>query len=1096
MEAVTVRQLPTKNLRVRLTGMTEDQHMNSDPINPHELCMIDAGVRNLSSLRLASSLHTLNLHCNQISTIDGLTGLQHLQHLDLSSNQIARIEGLEALTGLRTLNLSCNKIKVVTGLGSLRSMKRLNLSYNIITDLRGLVALHGSQSSLTHLELQGNQLDSVDHIVECVSGLEHLIELVLAQDAEDNPVCRQPGYRMAMLHSLPRLQVLDGINRQGQRITTDNVLADIPGLDQYLEYLLSSDSTTGNAQEPAVNLVTPRIDQMLDRFRQRAVMSSGTTTTTTTTDTDTRHGVNITMMRQGGRRVGATDHEKRLEQLEKQLADIMTRRPEPRSDVSHGAPTSPRGHRDDETTNRQRSHRSRKPKRDTDQTDESDGDSRGSSMGAAIKQRAKGAKAPNVRQTRASEGRRQKLESQQLIRYTAQTMTESIVIFQLQSVCCWSVERTRPQQQAKSVISTSTGSPPSGSEVRGHPRRAQRVVQTTAEQDADKLALMQELDSERERRWKAEQAAIRLADHIKELQAKTNEERELQDVAILASTRLKQALMNEKESRIRLEGHMEECQAKLDDLTSKLAASQKAEEEQRRALRAMETTSAKMETERLNQHAHEVKKTQEYQMRAAAMGREVDLVKAQCKQQEGKIQQLQELLAGREQEHRQQLNDLYRLDSKELKDVISNEISKEQSRHEQEHRLYKERIDALTRQYSELEDEFRLALQMEAHRFHELQDAFERVSHESSAAKQALGAMTDKEKRSSTIVAELTAMVKEQKGRISELSKSKHETVATSKERIQTLESKLEEARRTQLQYEALRQEKSRLTAQLVAQESVIEGLKAERKLWSQELAQQGSSLAQDRGRLEARIEALMAEADSLRKQSERDNDALKIKTKMLDDQTDTIRKLKEGLVERDGEIKQAREESLSHQRRLEEQLASEQSVNQDTMEEVERLRERKEELKGQVAELGAELEDSRRAYRSLDNKWKEKGDLIGQLETQVRQVKQNFDTKETKLKEERDKAVQAEKAAVERLHRADDAFAKQLEAVKRHHEGERDEMNLERQKEIDAANQRVIEVENEMRLLLSETETQKRVMEDKLKRLTSAFSDLTQGLT
>ena len=30
---------------------------------------------------------------------------------------------------------------------------------------------------------------------------------------------------------------------------------------------------------------------------------------------------------------------------------------------------------------------------------------------------------------------------------------------------------------------------------------------------------MQELDVERERRWKAEQAAIRLADHIKDLQA-------------------------------------------------------------------------------------------------------------------------------------------------------------------------------------------------------------------------------------------------------------------------------------------------------------------------------------------------------------------------------------------------------------------------------------------------------------------------------------------------------------------------------------------------------------------------------------------------
>lgn len=55
-----------------------------------------------------------------------------------------------------------------------------------------------------------------------------------------------------------------------------------------------------------------------------------------------------------------------------------------------------------------------------------------------------------------------------------------------------------------------------------------------------------------------------------------------------------------------------------------------------------------------------------------------------------------------------------------------------------------------------------------------------------------------------------------------------------------------------------------------------------------------GASLAQDRGRLEARIEVLLAELESQKKQNERDNDALRIKAKIVDDQTETIRKLKE----------------------------------------------------------------------------------------------------------------------------------------------------------------------------------------------------------
>lgn len=55
-----------------------------------------------------------------------------------------------------------------------------------------------------------------------------------------------------------------------------------------------------------------------------------------------------------------------------------------------------------------------------------------------------------------------------------------------------------------------------------------------------------------------------------------------------------------------------------------------------------------------------------------------------------------------------------------------------------------------------------------------------------------------------------------------------------------------------------------------------------------------GASLAQDRGRLEARIEVLSTELETQKKQSEKDYDALKIKSKIMDDQTESIRKLKE----------------------------------------------------------------------------------------------------------------------------------------------------------------------------------------------------------
>lgn len=69
----------------------------------------------LSDVPLSPTITSLNLHCNHIPRIEGLTSAWHLQHLDLSSNCISQIEGLGSLTSLRTLNLSCNLITKVEG---------------------------------------------------------------------------------------------------------------------------------------------------------------------------------------------------------------------------------------------------------------------------------------------------------------------------------------------------------------------------------------------------------------------------------------------------------------------------------------------------------------------------------------------------------------------------------------------------------------------------------------------------------------------------------------------------------------------------------------------------------------------------------------------------------------------------------------------------------------------------------------------------------------------------------------------------------------------------------------------------------------------
>ncbi|KAK3086558.1 hypothetical protein FSP39_020173 [Pinctada imbricata] len=519
---------------------------------------------------------------------------------------------------------------------------------------------------------------------------------------------------------------------------------------------------------------------------------------------------------------------------------------------------------------------------------------------------------------------------------------------------------------------------------------------------------------------------------------------QLKDTALEATNRLKQALMNEREAKLRLQDDVERLKEHMKELNRQLGVVKDSEESYKRSLRSMEEVTAKMERDGIQQQTHEASKI----VLPVTLWHNFFVIFAS----------------------REELKNRYSLDSKELKEVLDEHAQKKDREYRLEMKAQQERIETLTKQYTELEDEFRMALQIEANRFRELEVAYEKLVDENKQSKQSLLAAHGKDEETTSIVTELTALVKEQKGRISELSKSKSEQSLEYRERIQTLEAHVEEAKKRMLQMELLKQDKTKLLAQVEAQESVISGLKAERKLWGQELAQQGASLAQDRGRLESKIEAQTSEITTLKKNFE-------------------------ALVDRDEEIKKAREESLKIQKNLEEQLNEERANIQDNQETIEHLRERKQELKQQLSDITAELDDSKKAHGILNNKWKEKSHLIGQLETQVQEMKENWEGKERKLTEERNKAVEAANIAIEKLRNIDDAFRSQLETKEQKHQEEMGMLERDKQLEVDQANRRVYEVEEEMRELLKENEANKRTMEDKVKRLTQAMADIQSDL-
>ncbi|XP_028740968.1 leucine-rich repeat and coiled-coil domain-containing protein 1 isoform X3 [Peromyscus leucopus] len=953
-----------------------------------DVCFMDKGLQSISELSLNSTLHAINLHCNNISKITSIDHIWNLRHLDLSSNQISQIEGLNTLTKLCTLNLSCNLITRVEGLEALVNLTRLNLSYNHINDLSGLMPLHGLKYKLRYIDLHSNCIDSIHHLLQCTVGLHFLTNLILEKDGDGNPVCLLPGYRAIILQTLPQLRILDCKNIFGEPVNLEEISSTrLQCFEGLLDNLVSSDSPLNISEDEVIDnmpMAAPPMDVLppLEQFTSTPednVLTSLLSVCPSSEPEKINHENDF-------------QNEMKLQKLDDQILQLLN---ETSNSIIDNVPEKD------------------SPKRDTDITSESDYGNRKEYI----------RKAP----------RRTKIP------YYART-----------------IQTIKHHSKNNSAFS-----------------------------------LLEQLDQEREMRWKAEQAEKKLIDYIDELHKQANEKKDVHSLALITTNRLKDVIFKERHSKAQLEIIVHRLQNEVKKLTIELMKARGQQDEHLRHLRTLEKALEKMEKQKAQQQQAQMRLIQEVELKASAADREINLLRTSLHQEKEQVQQLHELLALKEQEHRKEIETREFFSDAELQEALAKEMSKEERKHEQEVKEYQEKIDILNQQYLDLENEFRIALTVEARRFKDVQDGFEDVATELAKSKHALIWAQRKENESSCLIKDLTCMVKEQKTKLSEVSKLKQEAAANLQNQINTLEILIEDDKQKSIQIEILKHEKTQLISELAAKESLIYGLRTERKVWGHELAHQGSSLALSRGKLEAQIESLCRENESLKKAHESDCDALRIKCKIIEDQTETIRQLKDCLQEKDEQIKLLQEKIAFIEKCTQEQLNEKCSQLDNVIEKLERHNERKEKLKQQLKTKELELEEIRKAYSTLNQKWHDKGELLYHLETQVKDVKEKFENKEKKLKAERDKSLELQKDAVEKLQSMDDAFKKQVDAIVEAHQAEITQLTNEKQKYIDCANLKVQQVEEEMRGLLEETSKNKKVMEGKIKQLVCALSEI-----
>ncbi|NWI68072.1 LRCC1 protein, partial [Todus mexicanus] len=1015
-------------------------------------------LRSPLELGLSQDLHTLNLHSNRIAAIEGLEHLRKLQHLDLSSNQIRRIEGLSALAELRTLSLACNLLTKVEGLQGLFQLvaETIVLWWFFLT-FSGFQSLHGTRHKISHIYLHSNCINSIDHLLECTKGLRRLTHLTLDRNGKANPVCHAAGYRETVLQMLPQLTVLDGKNIAGEPVDpAKENCSDVYCLEDGWGSLVSSECPSSRDQNPVtLPVVTPHIDQALAYFRQRTRIPAQSAISSSTEF------------------VSSSEPEKA--ELDKIRSDIRIKKIEDQiSQILQKVSDTPR---------REAHPNALKAKRDIDPTSESENESGKENNRKVVKR----SKIPTSRKTTVSARcHTNHLKNKPTDRYPKKSSSKRPHSSQ-RDCHLNSSSDTRDLEVVGRKAEILTGRQSNTDNV--------EEINLNATEELTYRALVQELDQEKERRWKAEQAEKKLIEHVRELQKHAKEEKNLQSMAVYTTDRLKALILKERDVKARLEADVQHLKAETERLTNELNQARNKAATQQKAVQDLEETLSKMETQRLQQRTMEMKQVQEAELKASANEREVQLLRISFRQQKEKVKQLQELLILREQEQRKELESRVALNGPEFQDALSKELAKEEQRHEQRVKEFQETINMLNQKYKELEDEFRLALIIEANRFKEVKEGFENAAAELAEHKRALFEFEQKEKEMTSLIQDLTSIVKEQKAKIAELTKSNEEATANLKRQTGELETVIEEDKQKAAQLELLKKENGKLISQLTAQESVIDGLKMERKIWGQELAQQGAHLAQDRGKLEAKIEVLTNEMEALKKQKEQDSDTIKIKTKIVDDQTETIRKLKEGLQEKEKQIRKQHEENLEAHKIYQGQLDEKAAEFEELMRKLERQNERKEELKQLLEEKEVELDELKNSHSTLKKKWQGKEGILSQLEVQVRQMKESFDIKEKKLIEERNKSLQTQRIAVEKLHKMDDAFRKQIESMLAAHQEELLQLASEKEKQIEAANEKVSCVEEEMRQLLQETANNKKAMENKIRRLTHALNDIQQDL-
>ncbi|OXA63355.1 Leucine-rich repeat and guanylate kinase domain-containing protein [Folsomia candida] len=145
------------------------------------------------------SLTHINLSHNELTKVEGFSGLNYLQVLDLSHNKIETIIEIDC-PSLISLHLNSNKLGSITEYIGCQNLRYLNLHKNKLSTVTGLKHL----TELTELNISENEIDDIAEL-ECLQPLLNLTRVKI----HPNPISSMENWRLVLVHGLCQILWLD-----------------------------------------------------------------------------------------------------------------------------------------------------------------------------------------------------------------------------------------------------------------------------------------------------------------------------------------------------------------------------------------------------------------------------------------------------------------------------------------------------------------------------------------------------------------------------------------------------------------------------------------------------------------------------------------------------------------------------------------------------------------------------------------------------------------------------------------------------------------------------------------------------------------------